>query len=329
MKEKRSCTFGGCEEPETAKGLCRRHYYLQWSKKPKTKSHNRPRACSFPGCEEPHNAKGLCKGHRQQQRKGEVLTPIAPRKAKSFCSFEGCKEPQKAKGLCRRHYQQQKEGRPLTLPRSGSETCTEEGCKERPRAKGLCKKHYLQRRSHRLSKPPRVKPLRNKPPRVKPRRKQKSHTFKKRLRPINTESCEADYEYMQSKLLEGRGELYADFDDGWTALGGHLSDMCESAEDTAIRAYLLPAVVRGVIASLTPREERVIRMRFGIGEKEMTLEEVGKEFGVTRERIREIEVKAIRKLRHPSHGWKLRHFYPGKVSNRVYRCYNDELDLHP
>ncbi len=58
---------------------------------------------------------------------------------------------------------------------------------------------------------------------------------------------------------------------------------------------------RKVLATLTPREEKVLRMRFGIGEKaDHTLEEVGQDFEVTRERIRQIEAKALRKLRHPS-----------------------------
>jgi RNA polymerase primary sigma factor len=61
-----------------------------------------------------------------------------------------------------------------------------------------------------------------------------------------------------------------------------------------------------VLATLTPREEKVLRMRFGIGERsDHTLEEVGQDFEVTRERIRQIEAKALRKLRHPSRAKKL------------------------
>ena len=64
-----------------------------------------------------------------------------------------------------------------------------------------------------------------------------------------------------------------------------------------------------VLATLTPREEKVLRMRFGIGEKsDHTLEEVGRDFSVTRERIRQIEAKALRKLRHPSRAKKLKSF---------------------
>ena len=66
---------------------------------------------------------------------------------------------------------------------------------------------------------------------------------------------------------------------------------------------------RKVLATLTPREEKVLRMRFGIGEKsDHTLEEVGQDFEVTRERIRQIEAKALRKLRHPSRSKRLRAF---------------------
>jgi RNA polymerase primary sigma factor len=64
-----------------------------------------------------------------------------------------------------------------------------------------------------------------------------------------------------------------------------------------------------VLASLTPREERVLRMRFGIGmNTDHTLEEVGQQFSVTRERIRQIEAKALRKLKHPSRSKILRTF---------------------
>ena len=64
-----------------------------------------------------------------------------------------------------------------------------------------------------------------------------------------------------------------------------------------------------VLSTLTTREEKVLRMRFGIGEKaDHTLEEVGQDFAVTRERIRQIEAKALRKLRHPSRSKKLRTF---------------------
>jgi RNA polymerase primary sigma factor len=78
--------------------------------------------------------------------------------------------------------------------------------------------------------------------------------------------------------------------------------------ETAIHSNLREATTR-VLSSLTPREERVLRMRFGIGmNTDHTLEEVGQQFNVTRERIRQIEAKALRKLKHPSRSRKLRSF---------------------
>ena len=85
----------------------------------------------------------------------------------------------------------------------------------------------------------------------------------------------------------------------------HLGDFIEDKNavipvDAAIQSNLKETVTR-VLASLTPREERVLRMRFGIGmNTDHTLEEVGQQFSVTRERIRQIEAKALRKLKHPS-----------------------------
>jgi RNA polymerase primary sigma factor len=69
-----------------------------------------------------------------------------------------------------------------------------------------------------------------------------------------------------------------------------------------------------VLKTLTPREEKVIKMRFGVGDgSEHTLEEVGQNFAVTRERIRQIEAKALRKLRHPSRSRKLKAFLEGRT----------------
>jgi RNA polymerase primary sigma factor len=93
----------------------------------------------------------------------------------------------------------------------------------------------------------------------------------------------------------------------------HLGDFIEDKTaviplDAAIQANLREATTR-VLSSLTPREERVLRMRFGIGmNTDHTLEEVGQQFNVTRERIRQIEAKALRKLKHPSRSRKLRSF---------------------
>ena len=78
--------------------------------------------------------------------------------------------------------------------------------------------------------------------------------------------------------------------------------------DASIRSSLRETTTR-VLASLTPREERVLRMRFGIGmNSDHTLEEVGQQFNVTRERIRQIEAKALRKLKHPTRARKLKTF---------------------
>ncbi len=76
--------------------------------------------------------------------------------------------------------------------------------------------------------------------------------------------------------------------------------------------------VREILKSLTPREEKVLKMRFGIDvASEHTLEEVGKDFSVTRERIRQIEVKALRKLRHPSRSKKLLAFFEKDLEDKV------------
>ena len=96
----------------------------------------------------------------------------------------------------------------------------------------------------------------------------------------------------------------------------HLGDFIEDKNsiipiDAAIQTNLKETTTR-VLASLTPREERVLRMRFGIGmNTDHTLEEVGQQFSVTRERIRQIEAKALRKLKHPSRSKKLRSFIDG------------------
>ncbi len=93
----------------------------------------------------------------------------------------------------------------------------------------------------------------------------------------------------------------------------HLGDFIEDKNavlplDAAIQANLRETTTR-VLASLTAREERVLRMRFGIGmNTDHTLEEVGQQFPVTRERIRQIKAKALRKLKHPSRSRKLRSF---------------------
>src|SRR5262249_8448401 len=93
----------------------------------------------------------------------------------------------------------------------------------------------------------------------------------------------------------------------------HLGDLIEDKDATLPIDVVIQSNLRetttGVLASVTPREERVLRMRYGIGmNKEHTLEEVGKLFSVSRERIRQIEAKALRKLKHPSRSRVLRSF---------------------
>ncbi|MGA2315383.1 MAG: RNA polymerase sigma factor RpoD [Thermodesulfobacteriota bacterium] len=92
-------------------------------------------------------------------------------------------------------------------------------------------------------------------------------------------------------------------------LGDFIEDKAVISPQEAVISANLSEQTQKVLASLTPREEKVLRMRFGIGEKyDHTLEEVGQDFDVTRERIRQIEAKALRKLRHPSRAKKLKSF---------------------
>jgi RNA polymerase primary sigma factor len=96
----------------------------------------------------------------------------------------------------------------------------------------------------------------------------------------------------------------------------HLGDFIEDKKilspSDAVVGMSLTEQTRKVLATLTPREEKVLRMRFGIGERaDHTLEEVGQDFEVTRERIRQIEAKALKKLRHPSRSKRLRPFIEG------------------
>jgi len=92
-------------------------------------------------------------------------------------------------------------------------------------------------------------------------------------------------------------------------LGDFIEDKKALSPGDAVVNFGLAEQTRRVLRTLTPREEKVLRMRFGIGEKaDHTLEEVGRDFSVTRERIRQIEAKALRKLRHPSRSRKLKSF---------------------
>ena len=92
-------------------------------------------------------------------------------------------------------------------------------------------------------------------------------------------------------------------------LGDFIPDDTAVSPANAASQQLLREQVEDVLATLTSRERRVLELRFGLEDgRSRTLEEVGKEFGVTRERIRQIEAKALRKLRHPSRSRKLRDY---------------------
>ena len=92
-------------------------------------------------------------------------------------------------------------------------------------------------------------------------------------------------------------------------LGDFIPDDDAPAPAEAVASTLLKEQLMDVLNSLTPREAKVLRLRYGLDDgKARTLEEVGKEFNVTRERIRQIEAKALRKLRHPSRSKRLKDF---------------------
>ena len=109
-----------------------------------------------------------------------------------------------------------------------------------------------------------------------------------------------------------------DDEEGGSELGDFIEDKTATNPSNAVMQMNLGEQTRKVLATLTPREEKVLRMRFGIGERsDHTLEEVGQDFEVTRERIRQIEAKALRKLRHPSRAKKLFAFTdPGRPTSR-------------
>jgi RNA polymerase primary sigma factor len=98
-----------------------------------------------------------------------------------------------------------------------------------------------------------------------------------------------------------------------SSLGDFISDPNALTPHEYMLQEMVKQTLDEVLETLTDREEKVLRMRFGLLDgRTRTLEEVGKEFGVTRERIRQIEAKALRKLRHPSRSKKLKDFTNGK-----------------
>ena len=108
-------------------------------------------------------------------------------------------------------------------------------------------------------------------------------------------------------VLVEQVEKYREEED--TLLGDFIPDEAASEPSEAASFTLLKEQLVDVLGTLTPREEKVLKLRFGIEDgRTRTLEEVGKEFNVTRERIRQIEAKALRKLRHPSRSKKLKDF---------------------
>ncbi|HCP45603.1 MAG TPA: RNA polymerase sigma factor RpoD, partial [Deltaproteobacteria bacterium] len=95
-------------------------------------------------------------------------------------------------------------------------------------------------------------------------------------------------------------------------LGDFIEDTTAVSPSDAVISHSLKEQTRKLLATLTPRQERVLRLRFGIDESaDHTLEEVGQDFGVTRERIRQVEAKALRKLRHPARAKRLSPFVEG------------------
>ncbi|MBQ8405686.1 MAG: sigma-70 family RNA polymerase sigma factor, partial [Clostridia bacterium] len=92
-------------------------------------------------------------------------------------------------------------------------------------------------------------------------------------------------------------------------LGDFIEDEKTATPSESVASTMLKEQLMEILGTLTPREERVLQLRYGIKDgKPRTLEEVGKEFNVTRERIRQIEAKALRKLRHPSRSKRLKDF---------------------
>ena len=127
------------------------------------------------------------------------------------------------------------------------------------------------------------------------------------------EAMEMDPEKVKEifKIAQNTTSLEAPVGEGDddSTLGDFISDDRQQSPYDATSQQMLRENVEEVLEALSDREAKVLKMRFGLaGNKMMTLEEVGKQFGVTRERIRQIEAKALRKLKHPSRRKKLQDF---------------------
>ena len=119
----------------------------------------------------------------------------------------------------------------------------------------------------------------------------------------NVQPAEETYKNTESETSEECAAAQEEFSE-------EVVDTEESIDDEwTDEASELDEEVASVLSKLTPKEERVLRLRYGFDGHERTLEEVGAEFNVTRERIRQIEGKALRKLRHPSKAKKLKEYY--------------------
>ena len=127
--------------------------------------------------------------------------------------------------------------------------------------------------------------------------------------PVQRQAIRHRNDPLPLQLLQGdTGSAHHTFDEG-SHLGDFIPDDDAPAPQDAASHTLLKEQLSDVLSTLTSREEKVLRLRFGLEDgRSRTLEEVGREFNVTRERIRQIEAKALRKLRHPSRSKKLKDF---------------------